>query len=233
MADKKENQQITCDIIQDLLPLYHDGIVSEKTEEVIKGHLEECAVCSQEYDMLCADLPIKTTEPSTKKQFMNMVRRQKRKQVMIALLSSLMIMILLSGAAYWCIILGFQTSSENIQLTTEFQYDEGSYLDQSFVLHVQRMDGLPLNISVKEIYEENEYGKKVLTGYEVIPKKVFLNIGQHPGTYTIGYSYSEDVAPTDDFDFTITVKFTDKTVVYSMVEEGLFVPQDNVVQYFK
>lgn len=36
MADKRENPQITCEIIQDLLPLYHDGVVSEKTGEAIK-----------------------------------------------------------------------------------------------------------------------------------------------------------------------------------------------------
>lgn len=66
MADKRENPQITCEIIQDLLPLYHDGVVSEKTGEAIKNHLEQCAACRKEYDMLCAELPIETSEPSTK-----------------------------------------------------------------------------------------------------------------------------------------------------------------------
>ena len=100
MTDKKENPQITCEIIQDLLPLYHDGVVSEKTGETIKNHLEQCDICSKEYNILCADLPIKTEESSTQKQFANMVRRKKRKQLIITILSSLLACVLLV-TAYW------------------------------------------------------------------------------------------------------------------------------------
>ena len=46
----------------------------------------------------------------------------------------------------------------------------------------------------------------------------------------MGYTYDGETAPSDDFDFTFTVKFKDTVVVYSMVEEGLFVPQSGVSQ---
>ena len=34
--------KISCHIIQDILPLYVDGIVSEDTKEMVEEHLREC-----------------------------------------------------------------------------------------------------------------------------------------------------------------------------------------------
>ena len=41
-----------CHIIEDLLPLYYDGICSEKSSKDIKEHLSECAECSKKYKAL-------------------------------------------------------------------------------------------------------------------------------------------------------------------------------------
>ena len=37
------NHKIPCDMIQDLLPLYIDGLTSETTTLEIKEHLETCS----------------------------------------------------------------------------------------------------------------------------------------------------------------------------------------------
>ena len=36
-----------CDIIRDLLPLYHDGVCSKASETVVREHLGECAACRE------------------------------------------------------------------------------------------------------------------------------------------------------------------------------------------
>lgn len=41
-----------CHLIEDLLPLYYDGVCSEKSNEDIKEHLSECAGCSEKYRAL-------------------------------------------------------------------------------------------------------------------------------------------------------------------------------------
>lgn len=46
MEDRK------CKVVQDLLPLYIDEVVSEETREFVDEHLEECDTCKQELDML-------------------------------------------------------------------------------------------------------------------------------------------------------------------------------------
>ena len=43
------NKNYSCDIIKDLLPGYIDGVLSEASENVVKGHLEECEKCNRGY----------------------------------------------------------------------------------------------------------------------------------------------------------------------------------------
>ena len=36
---------ISCNVITDLLPLYHDGVCNESTRELVEGHLQQCGTC--------------------------------------------------------------------------------------------------------------------------------------------------------------------------------------------
>lgn len=49
---KMENNKNTCEIVQDLLPLYVDGICSEASKELVKRHLAECSRCKDEVKRL-------------------------------------------------------------------------------------------------------------------------------------------------------------------------------------
>ena len=37
--------KISCDVVTDLLPLYHDGVCSQSTKKLVEEHLEECESC--------------------------------------------------------------------------------------------------------------------------------------------------------------------------------------------
>ena len=37
--------RITCDVIQDLMPSYVDGILSEDSQALVKEHMEACKEC--------------------------------------------------------------------------------------------------------------------------------------------------------------------------------------------
>ena len=37
--------EINCEIIKDLLPLYVDKLVSEETKNIVEEHIEECDNC--------------------------------------------------------------------------------------------------------------------------------------------------------------------------------------------
>lgn len=47
---------LQCNIVKDLLPLYMDELTSEETNSFIKKHLEECPNCRNEYRTFKAEL---------------------------------------------------------------------------------------------------------------------------------------------------------------------------------
>ncbi|MEO4053975.1 zf-HC2 domain-containing protein [Solibacillus sp. CAU 1738] len=49
-------KEIKCTIIQDLLPLYVDDVVSEDTKELVEQHLQTCQVCQKEYEQMTQTL---------------------------------------------------------------------------------------------------------------------------------------------------------------------------------
>ncbi|MDE6745937.1 MAG: zf-HC2 domain-containing protein, partial [Oscillospiraceae bacterium] len=50
---------VTCKVIEDLLPLYADGICSEDTKTVVEHHTAECAECRKKLEAMTSD----TAEP--------------------------------------------------------------------------------------------------------------------------------------------------------------------------
>lgn len=44
--------KLSCDIIQDLLPLYCDGVCSQDSRQVIEAHLQECENCSADLHLM-------------------------------------------------------------------------------------------------------------------------------------------------------------------------------------
>ena len=42
-----------CKLIQDILPLYHDGVCSQESKEIVEQHLSDCEECRKYYDDLC------------------------------------------------------------------------------------------------------------------------------------------------------------------------------------
>ena len=44
--------KVTCKVIQDLLPLYHDGVASPDTAALVEEHLKDCEACQEEFHKL-------------------------------------------------------------------------------------------------------------------------------------------------------------------------------------
>ena len=46
------NREMKCEIVQDILPLYVDGVCSPSSREMVKNHIAECELCKAELDRL-------------------------------------------------------------------------------------------------------------------------------------------------------------------------------------
>ena len=88
-----------CDITRDLLPLYHDDVVSEVTKAAVSEHLSECADCAVEFLKLRRELP-EEKEGTPKKKFMRFMRNQKRMRILSSVLSVILVIGLLTGGYF-------------------------------------------------------------------------------------------------------------------------------------
>lgn len=49
---------ISCDVIRDLLPLYHDGVCSAASKCLVEEHLAHCESCRSELQSMAHELPL-------------------------------------------------------------------------------------------------------------------------------------------------------------------------------
>ena len=101
--------KVTCKVIQDLLPLYHDGVASPDTAALVEEHLKDCEACQEEFHKLQeAPAPSLTLDTIPKKretkflEGLNQVKRVLRKKwVKIAALAVAATLVVTIGLAFF------------------------------------------------------------------------------------------------------------------------------------
>lgn len=220
---------MNCYIVKDLLPNYIDGLVSDETKEDIQEHLKNCPECQLLYEQMntpIAPLPVQNNVEEI--NFLKKIRARTRKSITIVIGG----IILVFGILTWIFAIGMPADSEDVAVMTEFQhaddygltadYLNNVYLQQEWVIHFKLTNGKALNARNKYTYEKNENGENIETGCIITLYEVQPSVLRECDNYTIGYFYHETEVPPPDFDYTFTVRYKDKEVVYSMRDEGVF-----------
>lgn len=72
--------RMPCDLIQDLLPLYHDQVCSQTSRKVVEDHLQDCPACQQVLDAMGGDLltPAETEEEKELRPLAEWWQKQKK-----------------------------------------------------------------------------------------------------------------------------------------------------------
>lgn len=73
---ENSNEIITCDIIQDLIPLVNDGVASPDSERLVHEHIEHCNDCRDIFEL--NDVPRQVTESQAPddKKILSYIRRR-------------------------------------------------------------------------------------------------------------------------------------------------------------
>ena len=88
MSENK-NAPLPCHVVRDLLPLYHDGVVSAETRSAVGDHLMECESCRAEYQAMARPLPEQAGKSgNTLDRFRALMRRQKRRKIIAIVLAA-------------------------------------------------------------------------------------------------------------------------------------------------
>ena len=79
MSEKNNRNQISCDMVQDLLPLYQDGLVRDKTKDAVCQHLEQCSACRHVYEQLKMPVALEKNETEqSADRFQAMVKKNRK-----------------------------------------------------------------------------------------------------------------------------------------------------------
>lgn len=90
-----------CGIIQDLLPLYADGICTPESRQAVEEHLGECPLCRERYEQLSAPFPVPEAPevPAEGRQFRKGLKKLRRRWAASLIAALLIVPLLLMSVA--------------------------------------------------------------------------------------------------------------------------------------
>ena len=203
MSDEniKKAEELTCDIVHDLLPLYHDGVISEDTRKQVEEHLAGCKLCSDKLMKLYKKMPDAKLAPDSSKRFVSMVKKNKKKRRLIFACS------FIAGMAAVCT--GLYMFLHNAFV---FRYDPDSF-DVHYVEHY-RFEDCPYSKNVRGMHDEND--DHALFLYMRAPFVKNFTLERENGNIEMVYTHpalNKDIYAAGDRDdvFIIPVHAGDKT----------------------
>ncbi len=94
-----DKNTLDCKIVEDLLPLYHDGAVNDTTKNAVEDHLNDCSNCKAEYEKYSQDIPAYKGK-STSKEFALLMRKKRIKQILTVIIVSILSCSVLAGGYF-------------------------------------------------------------------------------------------------------------------------------------
>lgn len=115
--------RLNCEIVQDLLPNYIEGLTSESTNKSIQAHLAGCGECRRTLEQMTRDTHgIKAAPPKQ----INFMKKIKRRQWLIASVSVAIVAALLIGAYYLFGTRDFPVPASEAKITDVYQTQDGT-----------------------------------------------------------------------------------------------------------
>lgn len=127
---EKKQIELPCDIVEDLLPLYHDEVVSEETRQAVARHLTTCEKCLKEYNLLTEELvePVDSGKKiKEENRIGDFLKRVRKRGVLKGVIVTVIIAAFLAGVGYVLTSVPVMTvPSKNISVEHVFE-EKGNY----------------------------------------------------------------------------------------------------------
>ncbi|TYP74645.1 zf-HC2 domain-containing protein [Paenibacillus methanolicus] len=164
-------KRISCEIIQDLLPLYHDEVCSTESVALIEAHLADCERCSAELNAIKAairlpeaDVANNYDEAAAIKEIAVLWRRSKVKSLMMGLLAAVLLFGGYVALSQWEMV---KVPADIIKI-----YEVSRLSDGRIVYHAKFTDGYEVN---RIRYDTDEKGNFYLTPLRPVIKTKVLS----------------------------------------------------------
>lgn len=222
--------EINCNVIQDILPLYVDDVVCKDTRDIVDAHLETCADCRTEVSAMRSKVvvPVDTDQTGS---MAKVKRRWGKKQLIKGVALTLIVALVLTGAFLFAYGYGVPVKFEDVTIRTGFQCSPRDIHETDFPTEDQtwiydltvKRGALRVSSEWKHMVAPN--GEPLYNGVVIHVRRSLITMpwDNSAGSFRGGYGSADDLEDMPEgYDFTITFVFADKTVTYSMEEEGLY-----------
>lgn len=111
-----------CNIVQDVLPLYLENMVSEGTKVFVEEHLESCSDCATELKYLKSGMHIDVAETPVREHAVDVIAAIKKKiskRILKAVTAVCLVFAALFGAVLLYTGIGHPVTKDNISLSTK------------------------------------------------------------------------------------------------------------------
>ncbi|OZB93600.1 zf-HC2 domain-containing protein [Paenibacillus sp. XY044] len=169
---------ISCHVIQDLLPLYHDDVCSPDTRELVEGHIGLCPDCRSVLEKMKDGLmlgPEPTREQQTEANSLRRIAAYWSRSKAVSFIKGIAIATVVCGMLFggYLLLTGWNIRSvptKVIEVT-----DVGRMTNGNIAYHVKMTDGY----NVKQVsYKLDQNGNFYMTPLRpVIKSKAFADIG--------------------------------------------------------
>ena len=200
--------EINCNVIRDILPLYADDAVCEDTRRLVSDHLENCPECQQELEAMQQTivLPMDTETGAIQHLKKGLARTKRRTAARAALCTTIVFVTVM----LFLILYRAPAYSENVEAET--WADEIGYY---WKLDISSKDRAWLNVNRECLQASEEEGDV----YRVYVYETLLPIPAK-SELTINLGRYWEMEPPEGYDVTVILVFADKEVTYSMRELG-------------
>lgn len=150
MTEKMETI-LTCEVAQDLLPLYHDAVVSTETAKKIELHMDTCETCRSLYDKIKSEENLlsnqlafrETNEIDSKKRFRSFMNKSKKRNILFGIIVGIVcfgfFLFLWIGSVY-----GYPAKAEDVKIwyeKTTLTANNGKEVDAISILYTYQGAG--------------------------------------------------------------------------------------------
>ena len=165
--------KISCDIIQDMLPLYYDEVCSADSRKMIEEHLQECEKCSNIFQKLKTECVVDTKEnaesiqSSVMGKMAHSWKRSLLRSFIIGIVITTIVLTAIFGTYYALFIRqNSMVSPEQISISAY------SLTDEQITFRLELLDGY-CGGTIKTYTDENRnlYISVLIMNYEINNKK--------------------------------------------------------------
>ena len=125
-------EKIECAVVNDLLPLYCDEVVSERTAEILNEHLKECESCKAELEKIKEALPAEKEKTDTREKFRRFMKKHRIKQFAIGTLAVVTAILAFVFMLSEPVV---EISGKDIEVIRVFRYENDKGAKKFFILY--------------------------------------------------------------------------------------------------